>query len=630
MNVRLTQNIMTQGYSQKNRYNNNEVNFKGIKLPKVNKDYLLKIKSKEIPVTETPLYVSAKISDGTKETASETLKDSLDNFPDIIDLDIDDPWGIINFLSRVQEPYKHLKKREYKATIVKSVSMIAESAIAEAKMAVGGAGGAIAGTISRIMGNKGPGTGPIGGYKAGMKMWNGERKGLENKVLGVKVEDPVLKIQQQRIAYEKRTEEIVKDINIKSENNIKILDKAYGSLVNKELENTNSFIKKIEQVKNETIFYQNQKVKAKNRLKNETQAIDKTLEELLEIKKQIENDQKVIIDSLNEKIEEAKKQENIDLQKRLKKELEETKKKQQIELDEITKDVKMLFQSSKIYKNISDKNNREGFGIIAGYKHQINTLLDIFGSPIAREKIGINAEVPGGILFFGPKGNGKTTFAKAFAGQLGCDLVKLSPGLNAQKNIDDLKKIANNAKKRFETDRTRTIILINEFENFIPQHTSKGLKQFINGSDLNSDLIKFIEHDSKDCHCTVFATSNYLENINPKLLSNKRFYIAGLPPANKEDVSAILKHYAEGFADENVNYDELAEIIIKEQPANAFSNSRIKASVEGLTLSEKYLTKKITQDDLQQAIKDKGADINKEEMKLFNKQLDLCSNLTSK
>ena len=57
----------------------------------------------------------------------------------------------------------------------------------------------------------------------------------------------------------------------------------------------------------------------------------------------------------------------------------------------------------------------KGFDSIAGYEYEKAVLDRFFISEIKKERAGQEANVPGSVLFFGPQGNGKTSFAKAFA-----------------------------------------------------------------------------------------------------------------------------------------------------------------------------------------------------------------------
>ena len=66
-----------------------------------------------------------------------------------------------------------------------------------------------------------------------------------------------------------------------------------------------------------------------------------------------------------------------------------------------------------------------GFNSIAGYDSEKSILKKYFISEIIKEQEGKKANVPGSVLFFGPTGNGTTTFAKAFAKETGCELVPL-------------------------------------------------------------------------------------------------------------------------------------------------------------------------------------------------------------
>ena len=312
-------------------------------------------------------------------------------------------------------------------------------------------------------------------------------------------------------------------------------------------------------------------------------------------------------------MEEAKKQNDAKLQAALKVQMEEMQKSHKVEMEELSKSIDKASQSADVFAKIRDKSNAKGFGKIAGYQEQVDTLLDHFGTPIALEKNGQAADVPGGILFFGPQGNGKTTFANAFAGQLDCELVPIRPEVdNPKKNWKNLNKEIEQAKKRFTKDRTRTIILINEFDEFAPTNSR------IVGS--MKDLMDTL---SKDYHCTIFATTNYPERIDKILLRDGRFYKAGLPPADKANAEAVLKHYATDFADKDIKYAELAEEIVKTQPDQAFSNARIRASVVQIAEKCKNMGKKLTQTDLLESIKRLGPDIDKSALEIFQKQLEM-------
>lgn len=400
-------------------------------------------------------------------------------------------------------------------------------------------------------------------------------------------------------------------------------DRAQGTILdqqNKIIEKSNQIIEneaRFEEKNKQTIFHLNEVVASKDQLIKKTEEANKKLETLYQEQKELVADHKKTVQDLFTKMEEAKKQNDAKLQEALKIQMQEMQKSHKTEMEELSKSIDKASQAADRFEAIRNKSNAKGFGKIAGYQEQIDTLLDHFGTPIALEKNGQAADVPGGILFFGPQGNGKTTFANAFAGQLDCELVSIRPEVdNPKKNWANLDKKIELAKKRFTQDRTRTIILINEFDEFAPTNSR------IVGS--MKDLMDTL---SKDYHCTIFATTNYPERIDKILLRDGRFYKAGLPPADKPNAEAVLKHYAEDFADKDVKYAELADEIVKTQPDKAFSNARIRASVVQIAEKCKNMGKKLTQGDLLESIKKLGPDIDKVALETFEKQLKYVAHL---
>ncbi len=570
---------------------------------------------------------------------SDALSDVLEKFSDVAEK-LNNPilQGTLAEIlpgTKFIKPVIDLTNGKVDKALVGAGTRALEILIAPVKLAWAGFGG-IAGTISRLAGNKGKGTGFFGGVNAASKMWAKARDTAEDFVIDAEKIDPLDIAKKRREAYEAGTEKIVKDIKEKTNKNIKQAGSFYQSLVDKTKKVGNLAQQIAKKAEKETVFYQEQSKVVEGQLSVITKVIDVNLQKLQEAQKQMEENHKAFINNLSKKLEEAEKQHNIKLQEELKLKLEEIQKAQKTEMDEITKDIKDLMQSSSVFEKIDNKANLKGFGKIAGYQDQINTLLDHFGTPIALERLGKTADVPGGILFFGPQGNGKTTFAEAFAGQLGCELVKITPEPDAKTNWHNLEKIAKGAQARFEKNRTRTVILINEFDNFAFNGPKNGFKRVIEAIsslrfvDINIKLKKFIDECSKKYHCTIFATTNYPERIDKGLLISSQLYKTGLPPASKANAAAVLKHYAEGFAESGINYEELAEQIVKNQPNEAYSNSKIKSVVMDLVKADGNKTRKITQEDLRKSIENKGTDISKQDLDNFNKQLEYIAKLSGK
>ena len=225
---------------------------------------------------------------------------------------------------------------------------------------------------------------------------------------------------------------------------------------------------------------------------------------------------------------------------------------------------------NEMYEKMHQTNSKTGFGSVAGYQTEKNILLAQIGNSIIAERSGQPAEIPNGILFYGPKGNGKSLFAKAFAEQLECHNTKIELDIDEATNWKNLKIAAQKAQEDFEKDGKRTIIRIEEFDAFAPKN-----------SGIVSVLKSFMDDVSTKYHATIFATTNFPENIDDILLRSGRFNVKiALAPANKENAKEVLKHYGKDFADKTVDFEELADEIIKVQPEVAFSNARIKSIIQ--------------------------------------------------
>lgn len=277
-------------------------------------------------------------------------------------------------------------------------------------------------------------------------------------------------------------------------------------------------------------------------------------------------------------------------------------------------DAEMELMTEKINGSIRNRNSihrfmniqrPDGLSRIAGYQEQKNSLITHFGTPVAYEKFGKPAEVPNGVLLFGPKGNGKSTFAESMAKQFECNFVEVPNTLNPKVDMQNLRLAATEAQSNFEKSGRRTVLFIKEFDEFAPK-----------GSRITGAMKGFMDSCSKDYHCTVFATTTHPENLDDILLRNRRFDIkVGIPPANKDNAIAILRHYTKGFSDKLVNYNKLAEQIFNSSDG-AFSNAQIKAVIQS-----------INPEAIMQNIKALGPDLVKEAIELFKHQIEQVKHL---
>lgn len=363
--------------------------------------------------------------------------------------------------------------------------------------------------------------------------------------------------------------------------------------------------------KEATIIQQGKVVEATRQLADERQRNAERFAGLLEEQKQITKEHEKKNQELLTRMEEALKQKDEKMLKDLAQQKAEMRALYEEQIKAVTANMTKVSNTEAILREIANTKNQKGFGKIGGYAQEKEILTNLVGNAIGVERSGETVDVPNGILFFGPKGNGKSTFADAFAGQIGCRLVKIEDVVNDEANMANLRAAAEKAQRDFEQDRIRTILQVDELEDFAP-----------NGSRITGSLKGFMDSVSSKYHCTVFATTNYPEKINDILLRDGRFSIkVGLAPADEQNAAEVLKRHGQGFADESVKFDELAAAITKPQPEAAFSNARIESVVTKFKKAHTDVLK-MTHGDFLQSIEQVGPDITKKALEIFKGQLE--------
>lgn len=319
-----------------------------------------------------------------------------------------------------------------------------------------------------------------------------------------------------------------------------------------------------------------------------------------------------------EKMQKAMEAKDQKMQEDLQKQSKQMREMYEKQLEAITAKMTNVSRTEENFRKMQDTKNADGFARIAGYGKEKDKLVNIVGKAIALEKSGKPANVPNGILFYGPMGNGKSTFAGAFAKQLCCRLddsvesnLDEDGNVDAAQNLKNIREAAKNGQEHFEKTGQRTIIQIDELDAFAPKELPK----------LTGAMKDFMDNVSKKYHCTIFATTNHPEDIDPILLRDGRFDLkAGLPPADKSNALAVLKHYGDKVADETVNFDELADEIVKVQPDEAYSNARIESVVTRF-MQENSELEKMSHTDFLQSIRETDPDISKRDLDKFAEQI---------
>lgn len=192
--------------------------------------------------------------------------------------------------------------------------------------------------------------------------------------------------------------------------------------------------------------------------------------------------------------------------------------------------------------------NSKGFQRIAGYSKEKNILDKYFISEIRKEQAGEKADVPNSVLFFGPTGNGKTTFARAFAAETGCMLEK-GRSSNFVKMLEHKMQQSRNL---FQKKGVRTILFIDELD-----------REAKNNPAVISKLKEILPICSKEYHCTVFATTNDPFDIELPLTGKDNLfpYIVSMDPPNLQNKVDILKYYLKERQSNNLDYNKIANLL---------------------------------------------------------------------
>ena len=281
-----------------------------------------------------------------------------------------------------------------------------------------------------------------------------------------------------------------------------------------------------------------------------------------------------------------------------------------IALNDIIAREERIKEKSRI---ISDnKSGKQGFNSIGGYDAEKFVLTNEFINKLSYERAGEDIKLPNAILFFGPNGNGKTTFAKALAVSSCCEFEKAKAKGKEHRQqalMDDIIDKAEKAQEHFEKTRERTIILVDEFDGIANAN-----------STVLPELKAFMQDCSENYHVTIFATTNNPLSISPEIRNATRMPIkVYLNPPNEDNIIAVLKHYleVEGVNCANIDYNKLADKILEVNPEKAYNNSQLESICNN---SIEDVDGEITTSDLEYQISKTEPGITKEDLVKFEKE----------
>lgn len=331
--------------------------------------------------------------------------------------------------------------------------------------------------------------------------------------------------------------------------------------------------------------------------------------------RQIEHDRSIALNSFQQSQEDFQKGQELLIASQ--KETLELLKKNNASLDEIIDLKKAIEHQENIRRKMEEiaksKSQKNGFDSLGGYNYEKMILTNEFINYLPKERSGEYVNLPGCILFFGPNGTGKTSFAQAFAYSCGCENVQSISGSGRTKEETEksfIKNLTNamiKSEEDFEKTNIRTILLVDEIDEYASEE-----------STILPQLKSILETCSPNYHCTIFATTNNPLNIAEEIRGDKRIPIkVDLAPPNFENTISVLAHYLQDYSHEPLDYDVIANKILSVQPDAAYNNSQLE---EICNNAYENANGKITQNDILYQIETMEPGITKEDLVKFEEE----------
>lgn len=340
-------------------------------------------------------------------------------------------------------------------------------------------------------------------------------------------------------------------------------------------------------------------------------------------KKTLENEQIMVTTLLQNKTEI---QNEINIMNNAKQELDE----KAVTVAKEAEQVQKLSNASRIANAFKVDNEGGLDDCIAGYDSEKQLLRSAFVEQVALEKAGNAANVPNGILWYGPIDTGKTAMAMAVAREADSCLVELNPSIAdfAKKVYDTLQE----AKDRYIDTQQRTVILINEIDSHLEKlnFNNNNIAQSKTWLDNCASIPK---DNSSGFATTFFFTTNHPDVVTSEILlkDNRISKLIALEPASENNIKEIIEFYLNkldknGFVIENeeIDYDKIIQKMNPNDEKGAFGNGKIAKIVErAFTDFNKDIDKeKSLEEHLLARIDKAKRNIPKEELQEFKEQVE--------
>lgn len=262
--------------------------------------------------------------------------------------------------------------------------------------------------------------------------------------------------------------------------------------------------------------------------------------------------------------------------------------------------------SEKIKENLN-RVNAFGYSKIAGYDEEKGFLKAYLNSLSSVDSCD-SEDLLNSVLFYGPRGNGKTTFASALAEEFGCRFRKVEITSNKEKALKRLEKELNKAKESWETNKRNSIVLIDECTAFMNEPKNQTEEE------INARIGQLIQESASKYHTMLFLTTNYPMRLDKIFTDEEKMPLfMPLNPPGKENALEVFKYYAAGS---DIDFNKVIDTFERQCQAQQarYSNGQIKNIVE---LTKMKNDGKINTEGLLDSIRQTRPEISQEDLKRF-------------